>query len=92
MIAKPKNTTCIAVMAKAILKQSKPIAPRESTARATPKPVMHKSKKPAATRPVGSKRAATEPQTHEIAEREAVARALFNPASARAARAAFLKR
>jgi hypothetical protein len=79
-------------MAEANLKQSKPVAPRKSAARATPKPVMHKSKKPATTRPMGSKRIATEPQPHEIAEREAVAQALFNPASARAARAAFLKR
>src|SRR5579863_5033334 len=45
-----------------------------------------RAKEPAA------RRIATEPTAGEIAEREAVAHALFNPRSARAARAAFMKR
>ena len=47
--------------------------------------------KSGAKHPKSVVRSATEPTAKEIAEREAVARALFNPVSARAARAAFLK-
>lgn len=76
-------------MAHAIMKQPKRVTQRKTAVRRTSKLVTSKPNKTTAT---GTKRIATEPDAAEIAEREAVARAFFNPTSAHAARAAFLKR
>ena len=92
LLAKPKKEHRIADMAGTILKHSKSVARRKLIAGANVKPGLVKPKKPSTARPATAKRVATEPSADEIAEREAVARAFFNPASARAAQAAFLKR
>lgn len=84
-----KTQRRIQCMVQSIAKPPKRVTQRKTAVRRTSKLA---TSKPDKTSGAGRKRIATEPDQAEIAEREAVARTFFNPTSARAARAAFLKR
>ena len=80
-------------MAGTALKHNKPVKPRKAALRGQSRSKSAQAKKSTAkqsSKPASPE--ATDPTATEIADREAVARSFFNPTSAHAARAAFLKR